>query len=538
MSQTASTSAKRSHPARLGQPMRIAAIDVGSNSIHMVVAEADSDGELTILWRLKESVGLGRASFPSRALSREAMALAVATLVRFNESALQRQCEKVVAVATSAVREASNGGELIERIRRATGMDVRVISGKEEARLIYLGVRRSCSLRGDPHLIVDVGGGSVELIVGNHRRAVMLESRKLGAARMTAAFVKSDPITAEERLALETHFERELGPLCAGILRLNPRRAIGTSGTLETLALMSSDESVKAVENGDDRARMLDRRPFEEVLRRLVKSNAKERAAMRGLDEPRREQIVAGALLVDFLFKRLKLRRMQICKSALREGILVDYLGRHLPDLTIREQVPQPRMRRVLALARRCAWHRTHSEQVARLCVRLFDDLREVHGLGVHERELIEYAALLHDIGWNIAREGHHKHSMYLIRHGELKEFTPEEIEIIANIARYHRKSTPKLKHAGYAQLSPRGKRIVNAGAALLRIADGLDRSHANVIRDLRCRTSANANGNTDVRCILNTRSDAQLEVWGATRKSKMFKKVFGRGIAFEFAKN
>jgi exopolyphosphatase/guanosine-5'-triphosphate,3'-diphosphate pyrophosphatase len=164
--------------------------------------------------------------------------------------------------------------------------------------------------------------------------------------------------------------------------------------------------------------------------------------------------------------------------------------------------------------------------------MRLFDETRSIHGLGTPERELIEYAALLHDIGWHIARTSHHKHSMYLIQNGDLKNFSDEEIEIIANIARYHRKSPPKSKHANYANLSPRGKEIVRVGASLLRLADGLDRSHSSIVRDLKCR-----NGGKEVKCVLHAKWDAQLEVWAASRKSEMFEKVFKRPITFEVSR-
>jgi exopolyphosphatase/guanosine-5'-triphosphate,3'-diphosphate pyrophosphatase len=515
--------------------MRMAAIDVGTNSIHMIVAEADVDGGLATLWRMKEMVGLGRMSFPSRVIPREAIDRAVAVMARFQQAAQQRQCEKIVTVATSAIREASNGGDVVERIRRQLDLYVRVISGREEARLIYLGVRNAMALNGaagGPSLMVDIGGGSVEFIVGDHKRSLLLESRKLGAARMTAAYVKSDRITDEERDALLAHYAKELGPLCEQILAHKPIRAIGTSGTLENLALLSATSPPSANGNGETKPRVIDRTAFEKMLDDLVRSNSHQRGQMAGLDEGRRDQIVAGALLVRELFRRLKLRRIQICGSALREGILVDYLSHHLPDLAIRQHVPDPRMRSVLALARRCAWHKSHSEQVARLTMRLFDETKALHGLGTPERQLIEYGALLHDIGWHIGRTSHHKHSMYLIRHGDLKNFTPEEVEIIAHIARYHRKSQPKAKHESYASLSPRGKTVVRVGAALLRIADGLDRSHANVVRDVRCRT-----GGKDVKCLVSTRWDAQLELWGAKRKRQMFEKVFKRGITIEVAR-
>jgi exopolyphosphatase / guanosine-5'-triphosphate,3'-diphosphate pyrophosphatase len=533
--------------------MRIAAIDIGSNSIHMIVAEADVEGGITTLWRMKEMVGLGRETFPARAISRETIERAMAILARFQQAAQQRQCERICAVATSAVREASNGGDFIERIGRSLGMEVRVISGREEARLIYLGVRHAIPLKGGPHLIVDIGGGSVEFIIGDRVRPLLLASRKLGAARMTAQFIKSDKITDAERAALLEHYENELAPIIGEIKRLKPIKAIGTSGTLENLAAMSappedaasgSNGATSGAVNGNGqvigngsgtpipRPRFIEKNAFGEMFEKLLRAGPKQRAAMHGLDEGRRDQIVAGALLVRELLRHLKLRRIEICPAALREGILVDYLSRHLPDLAIRQQIPDPRMRSVIALARRCTWHKSHSDHVARLTMRLFDDTRTLHGLGTPERELIEYGALLHDIGWHIARAGHHKHSMYLIRHGDLKNFAPEEIEIIAHIARYHRKSAPKQKHESFAALSPRARKIVCTGAALLRLGDGLDRSHANVVRDLRCRVDGK-----EVKCTVKTRWDAQLEIWGARRKRQLFEKVFKRPIVFEIAR-
>src|SRR3954452_12199959 len=225
-------------PAEERNNFRIAAIDVGSNSLHMVVAQVDADGGVTTLWRMKEMVGLGRISFPSRRLSREAMDRAVTTLRRFQQDARSRKCEKIVAAATSAVREAENGGAFLERCQRELGLRVRVISAREEARLIYLGVRHAADLNAKPHFIVDVGGGSVEFIVGDATRATLLESRKLGATRMTARYVSCDPISGHDLKALLHHYDREVAPLCESINALKPVAALGTSGTLENLAAM------------------------------------------------------------------------------------------------------------------------------------------------------------------------------------------------------------------------------------------------------------------------------------------------------------
>ncbi|MGD0464066.1 MAG: Ppx/GppA phosphatase family protein [Tepidisphaeraceae bacterium] len=513
------------------ESLRLAAIDVGSNSIHMIVAQADADGGITTLWRLKEPVGLGRLSFPSRRLSVEAMNRAITVLERFQKAAQQRQAEKIVAVATSAVREAENGGDLLERVRRQLGLYLRVVSARDEARLIYLAVRHAMPLRSQPHLMIDIGGGSVEFVVGDDKQAKLLESRKLGAARMTAQFVKSDPISDADHRQLLKHYEKELTPVVEQIQPLRPVKAIGTSGTLENLATMCGSEPSHNG-NAADHPQVIERSRLEKLLADLLESRAKDRAEIRGLDDQRKDQIVAGAVLVNELFRRLRLKRIEICPSALREGVLLDYLSRHLPDLAIRRQLPDPRRRGVIDLARRTDWHKTHSEQVARICLKLFDELALLHGMSAAERELIEYGALLHDIGFHIGREKHHKHSLYLILHGDLKNFSDDEIKVVANIARYHRKAPPRASHDAYASLPNRMRRIVDVGAALLRLSDGLDRSHNSVIQDLRCKIE-----NRKVKCVLTAKSDAELEVWGARRKRDWFEEVFGRSISFEVAR-
>lgn len=505
-----------------GREFRIAAIDVGSNSIHMVIAQADADGGLTTLWRLKEMVGLGRISFPSRRLTYDAMDRAVETLRRFNDEAKRRGCERVVAVATSAVREAENGGDFVQRTRRELGLHVRVISARDEARLIYLGVRHELGLRGGPYLMFDVGGGSVEFIVGDAEKPQMLESRKLGAARMTAKIVKSDPISGDELRALLAHYDQELAPIVQSIKGFRIAGVVGSSGTIETLAAMCGDEEGS---NGDTKV-FISASSLSKLVSDLLESRSKDRARMKGLDDDRKDQILAGALLVNRLFQLLDIKRMQVCNSALREGLLMDFLARHRPELQIRRDVPDPRRRSVLDLARRCNWQQAHSEQVARLCVRLFDQTKAIHRLGRPQRDLIEYGAMLHDIGWLVGRKKHHKHSQYLILHGELDPFSKREVKVMANIARYHRKAFPRNWHSGVRKLKDKDRQAVRVGAALLRIADGLDRSSSAVITDLRCRI-----GDRKVDIIVKARGDAELEIWSARSRSRLFAKVFERTV-------
>lgn len=518
---------RRAVPEPPRQDLRLAAIDVGSNSLHMIVAQVGVDGTLATVWRAKEMVGLGRMSFPSHRLSREAIDQAVLALRRFQQEAYNRHCETIVAVATSAVREATNGGDFIQRAARDLGLAVRIVSARDEARLIYLGARHAIDLSGGPHFIMDIGGGSVEFIVADDRRPLLLESRKLGAARMTAQFVHSDPVDPADLQKLLAHYERELAPVIADVRALRPAAAWGTSGTLENLALMCGSGPGPGGQPAVIEADKLSR-----LVGRLIESRAKDREKLQGLDPQRRDQVTAGALLAGDVLRRLDVRRMTLCRSALREGVLVEYLARHLPDLAVRRQIPDPRRRSVLQLAKRCAWEQAHSEHVTRLCLQLFDQLARVHGMGPAERELIEYGALVHDIGWHIAGRKHHRHSMYLVLHGDLKGFSDEEVQVIANIARYHRKAPPSSAHAEYQALSPAARKLVRLGAALLRVADGLDRSHNCVVSAVRCRVT-----DDKVAVVLETRGDPALEIWGADRKKDFLERVLNREVTFKPAK-
>jgi exopolyphosphatase/guanosine-5'-triphosphate,3'-diphosphate pyrophosphatase len=537
--------AEHAYPSHLtGESLRLAAIDVGSNSIHMIVAQIDPDGGVTTLWRMKEPVGLGRLSFPNRRITRDAMDRGIAALGRFKHAAQTKQAMKVIAVATSAVREAINGGDLIEKIWRELRLRVRVVSAREEARLIYLGARHGGCF-GDkpdePGLLLDIGGGSAELIVGTNERAMVLESRKLGAARMTSRFITQDPPDEGEVERLRKHYRKTLDTIVRNqVAPLGPVRAVGTSGTLENVAAMCA-----AMQKNAD-PRRIEAVHVDKLVKQMLQSTGDERAAMPGLDRQRKDQIVAGVVLVQELFSAFDrhsldgVKSIDLCGGALREGILIDYVERKLPKMQVRREVPDPRRRSVLDLCRRCEWHKEHSQQVTLLALQIFDELAGLHGLGPLDRELLEYAGLMHDVGWHIGGKGHHRHSAYLVRHGRLKGFSPEEVEVMALVARYHRKKGPPEAEAekkerkddeAYFALSSRARRSVDVLAAILRVADGLDRSHADVVQAVTAAVKRKS-----IRLTLDARADAQLEVWGAERKADVFERVFGRSLKLEVA--
>jgi exopolyphosphatase/guanosine-5'-triphosphate,3'-diphosphate pyrophosphatase len=507
--------------------MRIAAIDVGSNSIHMVVAEARPDGHYVVLDRGKEMVRLGERSLTTGRLTRSAMERGLKTLARFKALALRHGVNRFRAVATSAVRESGNGGEFIQRIYDEVGLRVRVIPGIEEARLIYLGVAQVVDLGGPPSVILDVGGGSVEIVLTDRGRAVELHSLKLGVSRMTEEFFTSDPPRSREIAKLEKYLRAELEPALATAVRRKARRVIGTSGTLQTLVSMAAHRL--GVHPGAQIHGL--EVPAEEVskLRRgLARADRDARLAMRGMEPKRADLVVSGAILADIVLRRLKAVRIQACTWALREGLLQDYIEQHAKGIEESARIGDVKRRSVVRLMRRFGAPSGHSEHVARLCLRLFDQLRGRLKLKAEARGWLEAAALLHDVGHLIDHEEHHRHSYYLIVNSPLYGFRPEEIEAIGQIAiHHHRKGTPKPGDLGQP-LSADVWRQVRACAAMLRLAEGLDRSHYAAVRDVRVR----GRGRRVVMELQTAGPEASLEVWEAKRRTELLEKALGAEIA------
>src|SRR5436309_3062941 len=388
-------------PARVSS-VRLAAIDVGSNSVHLVVADVSADGRVEVVDRVKEMVRLGRRTFTTGRLPRAAMDLAVGAVKTFARLARARRVVRVRAVATSAVREARNGLTFVRRLRRETGLPVKVITGAEEARLIFRAAQHALGLHGGPHLLLDLGGGSVELVLVHEGKPVWLRSLALGAARLSERFLGGDPPTPRQVQRLERHLAHEMGDLLMAARHAGLVRAIGTSGTVNTLVAMAR------AARGDDVGRLhgasATAAELARLRRRLLALPASKRAELPGMDSKRVDLMPAAAVLVDFVVARAGAPELVACGWALREGVLLDLAG------SSRARLPTPdgqRRRSVEALGARFAGTNGHGQQVARLALALFDATAPALGLPAASRELLEYAALLHDIGHAIDHDRH-----------------------------------------------------------------------------------------------------------------------------------
>jgi exopolyphosphatase/guanosine-5'-triphosphate,3'-diphosphate pyrophosphatase len=507
--------------------MRIAAVDVGSNSIHMVVAQVEADGRFRVLDRAKDMVRLGRRTLSRGRLSAEAIDAGLRTLANFRTLAERQGVTRITAVATSAVREAANGGDFIKQVEDDIGLRVKVIPGREEARLIYLGVRHAIDLSGKPTLIVDIGGGSVEFILIKGGEPVTLESHKIGVARLSERFLTSDPPDAKQVAALEGFLADQLEPMLSEFRRNRVRRVVGTSGTMLNLIAMAGHL------NGEPPDLHLNNfavgaTELSKIRRLLVRSSRDERQRLKGLDAKRVDLIVAGALLTDFILTRTGAKQLVACTWALREGVLLDFIARHRKGIEESERYLTPRGRSVARLARHLGETSQHGLRVGRLALRLFDQLESELRVDTSTRELLDYAALLHDVGHHIDHQNHHRHSYYLITNGELLGFQRDELEIIGLVARYHRKSAPKASDAEYRALSQRDRHTTRALSAILRVADALDRTHYGVVRDVTVTHRAGK-----VSLQLTTGGDAALELWEARQRVGLLEELLGLDVDF-----
>ena len=510
--------------------MRIAAIDIGTNSIHMIVVRVRPDLSFEVIDREKEMVRLGAGGLDGRSLTSTAMTAALQTLAKFRRLADAHKVDEILAAATSAIREADNGGDFITEVARRTGIKIRIISGAEEARLIHMAAVYGVHIGGTPAVVIDIGGGSVEVTLGTASHLSYGRSFKLGVIRLTERFVRTDPLAPRDERRLVKHVNREIGEYLGAVAEKKFDRVIGTSGTILSLgALALADSGLRAPGDEALRNQRVKAKAIHKLRNRLSGADLEERLHMDGLDPRRADIAVAGSVLLDCILRRLGADEITLCDLALREGLVLDYVQRNTATIRKIERYPDVRRRSVIELAERYGYNAAHARHVGQLAVALFDQTRAVHRFGDREREWLEYGALLHDAGVHISYERHHRHSYYLIKNGELRGFDPQEIEIIALLARYHRQATPKKTHEGYGPLKGELRRTVRTLAAMLRLAEGLDRSHAQVVGAIDVVPKGNA-----YVIRLRAAGDAELELWAAHRHAAPLEDVLERPLRFE----
>jgi exopolyphosphatase/guanosine-5'-triphosphate,3'-diphosphate pyrophosphatase len=507
--------------------MRLAAIDIGTNSVHMIVVHVRGDASFEVVDREKEMVRLGTGGLDGKRLTETAMDAALQALSKFHRLAESHQVDEILAAATSATREAENGPAFLAEIQRQTGIRPRVISGTEEARLIHMAAVYGVDVKRSRAVVIDIGGGSVEITLGSERPQ-LARSFKTGVIRLSERFVRSDPLAARDERKLVRHLEDALGDFAAQVTAAGFDRVIGTSGTILGLGAMAAHENAGGAPE-ELRNLRIPAKQIRKVREKVTRLPLADRLRLPGLEPKRADIVVAGAVLLDTILRTIGADEITLCDLALREGLILDYIRQHSADIARAHRYPDVRRRSVVELAERCHYYAAHSQQVLTLALQLFDQTRKIHGLTDHEREWLEYAALLHDVGVHISYEKHHRHSYYLIKHGDLRGFDPLEIEVMALVARYHRRATPKKGHPEYGDLPSGLRRVVKVLASCLRLAEGLDRSHAQVLDSVRL-----VDRGEDLLVQLRTAGDADLELWAAMRHVDAFQAMVGKPVQFE----
>lgn len=500
---------------------RIAAIDIGSNSIRQIVADVSPTGQIRVLDEMKAMPRLGEGLERTGALGQTALDAALASIQRMVMLARQLGAARIEIVATSAVRDSTNGLEFATRVRTLTGVDVRILSGEQEALLCYRSALAHFELGAGRSLVMDIGGGSLEIVLAKDGLIERVASLPFGAVRLTERFLS--PVVRPRGVRILREFVRDGLRKAAPVKDWRGVQVIGSGGTFTNLAgIMMSRQGMK---ERSPHGTHVSRVEVEHVLDWLQRLAPEERAAVPGLNPARSDIIVAGLATAAEVLARFDARELVSSGYGIREGLLLE-------SAKVTPVVADPgaaRERSVREFAERCHYEEPHSRQVQLLALQLFDALAPRMGLGAVDRRILADAALLHDVGYHINYENHHKHSFHLISHADLLGMTPAEQIAIAHVARYHRGAPPKRKHRQFSQLDRVLRERIVKLAALLRFADGLDRGHVAAVGRLKVRWTADA-----VRVSVSpveAAANVRLECWGGARKRALLESVLGRSI-------
>ena len=506
--------------ARSDAEPRIAAIDIGSNSIRQIVADVGTNGSIRVVDEMKAAPRLGAGIHETGVIADAAMDHAIETLVRMATLAKQLGAKRIEAVATSAVREASNGAAFLARVRRETGLKPRVLVGEEEARLAFRSALAHFELGRGRAVVIDIGGGSVELALSAEGLLERLISLPYGALRLTERFLRDGPTA--KRLKQLRKFVRADIRAALPVRDWRGAEVIGSGGTFTNLAgIYLARQGMRAARSVH--GTRIPRIEVDSILDMLAEMPVEQRLAVPGLNSGRADIIVAGLAVVSEVLARIEPDDVATSAYGIREGLLLE-TARVTPSIS---DPGEARERSVREFAERCHYEEPHARQVQKLALQLFDSVGARIGLDADDRAILADAALLHDVGYHINYQGHHKHSFHLIRHADLLGVAPDAQVIVAHVARFHRGGAPSRKrHREFAQLDQAVRRRVRRLAAILRIADGFDRGHVAAVDKVRVRWLDRAVRITPVPAP--RAHSLHLELWGGARKAQLLERVIG----------
>lgn len=497
----------------------IAAIDIGSNSLKLAIVQAAASDSFTIISQERERVRLGHETLKTHRLSSEAINLSADAIAKFRSIAESRKADSIIAVATASVREANNAAEFVSEIKNRTGVTIEILSSLEEARLIGIATAQYFNFQKGALLNIDIGGGSTELSLMKDGEPHKLFSMKLGAVGLTEKFIASNPPKKRELENLRIEIASALEHPLRKIKDETWQISTGTSGTILNLAGLLN------LQNGEssEQKPTIQLKKLSALNEMLARINLEERVKLPVISPQRAEVIVAGGQILENVMRALKIETLSPCSFALREGVIID----HLREIEAESLPPVPdvldkRLRGVFAIGRRYGYEERHALQVADLAEKIFDALAPLYKLQRHWRTLLSAAALLHDVGYHISHESHHKHSFYLIKNSEITGFSEHEKLLIANTARYHRGSMPKDSHTDFMKLSEKDRRTVAQLGAILRLADALDHGYENRIKNIKFKCGAQ---NLSMKLLSNENCTAELQA--VEQKKDLFETAF-----------
>ncbi|TVP49647.1 MAG: Ppx/GppA family phosphatase [Mongoliibacter sp.] len=505
--------------------MNLAAIDIGTNSIHMIIVKVTSQQTFEVLVQEKEMVKLGVGVFANKMLSKKAFHNGIETIKRYVQLADEYGVEDIITAATSATREAKNGREFLDRLIEEVGLSPQMISGKEESRLIFLAVRKAIDLGKNNAMVIDIGGGSTEAVVGNKGSVLFKSSMKLGVLRLLDRVGHQGSLSNEEKDDLLQHIQNTAMKILTDAKAVGFSKVIGTSGSIRTLGEAALQMNGKNIINTVN-AESVKVKDLEKITSQLLDLEPEKRSEIPGISENRVDAIHLGGLLLVELLKLADVKQLTLSDASLRDGLIIDYIEKNGQYLGESVEGKSVREKSSLLLAKRYDADIEENKQVGRLAMQLFDQLKELHGMGDNARDLLYQSCLIYDVGTYVNFQDYHKHSKYLIMQGGMRGFNNAEILILANLARYHRKSGPKKRHKSFKKLNSKNRRIVKGLAGMLRIAVALDKTKNQWVENVYCLPEENK---LTIRIFGEGNMD--LEIWEAQRFSDTLAKFLDMKI-------